>query len=76
MSHEAARMAVRDVDAGGCQHHRPEQTLLNQIVDDYCPVFATLMAEQSRELPGYLQREFEGFITRITHHHVIQAKEC
>ena len=34
--------------------HRPEQTLLYQIVDEYYPAFAALMAEQGKELPGYV----------------------
>ncbi|MBY8598739.1 transposase zinc-binding domain-containing protein, partial [Escherichia coli] len=41
---------------------RPEQTLLYQIVDEYYPAFAALMAEQGKELPGYVQREFEEFL--------------
>ncbi len=40
----------------------PEQTLLYQIVDEYYPAFAALMAEQGKELPGYVQREFEEFL--------------
>jgi len=62
MSHVAARMASRDEDAGRYQRHRPEQTLLYQIVDEYYPAFAALMAEQGKELPGYVQREFEEFL--------------
>lgn len=60
--HVAARMAGRDVDTGRYQCHRPEQTLLYQIIDEYYPAFAALMAEQGRELPGYVQREFEEFL--------------
>lgn len=62
MSHVAARMVSRDEDAGRYQRHRPEQTLLYQIVDEYYPAFAALMAEQGRALPGYVQREFEEFL--------------
>jgi len=62
MSHVAARMAGRDMDAGRYQRHRPEQALLYQIIDEYYPAFAALMAEQGRELPGYVQREFEEFL--------------
>jgi hypothetical protein len=58
----AARMASRERDAGRYQRHRPEQTLLYQIVDEYYPAFAALMAEQGKELPGYVQREFEKFL--------------
>ncbi|EED4181013.1 hypothetical protein DV34_24050, partial [Salmonella enterica subsp. enterica serovar Newport] len=32
------------------------------IVDEYYPAFAALMAEQGKELPGYVQREFEEFL--------------
>jgi hypothetical protein len=49
MPHVAARMATRERDAGRYQRHRPEQTLLYQIVDEYYPVFAALMAEQGRD---------------------------
>ena len=61
MPHVAARTASRDRDTGRYQSHRPEQTLLYQIVDEYYPAFAALMAEQGKELPGYVQREFENF---------------
>lgn len=62
MPHVAARMASRDEGAGRYQRHCPEQTLLYQIVDEYYPEFAALMAEQGRELPSYVQREFEEFL--------------
>ncbi len=62
MPHVAARTARRDRDTGRYQSHRPEQTLLYQIVDEYYPAFAALMAEQGKELPGYVQREFEEFL--------------
>jgi len=58
----AARMASRDRDAGRYRRHRPEQTLLYQIVDEYCRAFAAHLAEQGRELPSYVQREFEEFL--------------
>ncbi|MCG7983733.1 MAG: hypothetical protein JAY90_13415 [Candidatus Thiodiazotropha lotti] len=43
-------MASRDEDAGRYQRHRPEQTLLYQVVDEYYPAFAALMAEQGDEI--------------------------
>ena len=58
----AARMASRERDAGRYQRHRPEQTLLYQIVDEYYPAFAAHLAERGRELPSYVQREFEEFL--------------
>ena len=54
MPHVAAGTASRDRDTGRYQSHRPEQTLLYQIVDEYYPAFAALMAEQGKELPGYV----------------------
>lgn len=58
----AARMATRDGDAGRYQRHRPEQTLLYQIVEEYYPAFTTHLTEQGRGLPGYVQREFEDYL--------------
>ena len=57
--------AERAGRAGGAvpyQRHRPEQTLLYQIVEQYYPAFAALMAEQERSLPDYVQREFEDYL--------------
>jgi ribosomal protein S27E len=62
MPHVAARMASRDEGAGRYQRHRPEQTLLYQIVEEYYPAFTTHLTEQGRELPGYVQREFEDYL--------------
>ncbi len=61
MPHVAAGTASRDRDTGRYQSHRPEQTLLYQIVDEYYPAFAALMAEQGKELPGYVQRNLKNF---------------
>ncbi len=58
----AARMAIRERDAAFYQRHRPVQTLLNRIVDEYYSAFAAHLAEQGRELPGYVQREFEDYL--------------
>ena len=49
-------------EAGYYERHRPEQTLLYQIIEQHYPVFAALMAEQGRELPGYVEREFEAYL--------------
>lgn len=58
----AARTATRDRDAGRYQRHRPEQTLLYRIIDEYYPAFTAHLAAQGRELPGYVQREFEDYL--------------
>ncbi|MFQ5592490.1 MAG: hypothetical protein ACE5HE_15135 [Phycisphaerae bacterium] len=49
-------------EAGYYERHRPEQTLLYQIIEQHYPAFSALMAEQGRELPGYVQREFEAYL--------------
>ena len=58
----AARTATRDEDAGLYQRHRPEQTLLYRIVEEYYPACAGHLAEQGRELPTYMRREFEDYL--------------
>jgi ribosomal protein S27E len=65
----AARMAGRDRGAACYQRHRPEQTLLYRIVDEYYPAFTAHLAEQGSELPGYVQREFEDYLNcaRLDH---------
>lgn len=58
----AARTATRDRDAGRYQRHRPEQTLLYRIVEQHYPTFTAHLAAQGRELPGYVQREFDNYL--------------
>jgi len=36
--------------------------LLYQIVEEYYPAFTAHLADQGRELPGYVQREFEDYL--------------
>ena len=62
MPYAAARTATRDEDASRYQRHRPEQTLLYRIVEEYYPTFAAHLAMQSRELPDYVHREFEDYL--------------
>jgi hypothetical protein len=42
--------------------HRPEQTLLYQLVEEYYPAFVDQLAAQGTELPEYVQREFEDYL--------------
>jgi hypothetical protein len=42
--------------------HRPEQTLLYQLVERYYPELAELMADQGRSLPRYVCREFDEYL--------------
>lgn len=58
----AARNAAPVPDVGSHSRHRPERTLLYRIVETYYPAFAANLAAQGRELPGYVQREFEDYL--------------
>jgi hypothetical protein len=60
----ATRTPTRDEDAGRYQRHRPEQTLLYQIVEQPCPGFTAHLAERGRELPDYVQREFDDYLRK------------
>ncbi len=51
----------RDRDTGRYQSHRPEQTLLYQIVDEYYPAFAALMAEQERNCRAMCNGNLKNF---------------
>jgi hypothetical protein len=42
--------------------HRPETTLLYQLVKRYYPAYTASLAEQGRYLPKYVEREFEYFL--------------
>ncbi len=44
------------------QRHRPEKTLLYQLVSQHYPAFRQQLAEQGRILPDYVQREFEDYL--------------
>jgi hypothetical protein len=44
------------------RRHRPEHTLLYQIVEQHYPAFVAHRAEQGRPLPQYVQREFEDYL--------------
>ena len=42
--------------------HKPEQTLLYQLVEQYWPEFQTQLIETGRFLPGQVTREFEDYL--------------
>ena len=44
------------------ERHRPEQTLLYQLVEEYYPAFVAQLAAQGTQLPGYVEREFEDYL--------------
>ncbi|MFT5677408.1 MAG: ribosomal protein S27E, partial [Paraglaciecola sp.] len=45
------------------QRHRPEQTLLYQLIEHHYDEFQSLLAAQGKPLPSYVQAEFEAFLT-------------
>jgi len=50
------------VDPPGYGRHRPEATLLYQLVQQHYPAFCELRAEAGRPLPGFVQEEFEAYL--------------
>ncbi len=42
--------------------HRPERTLLYQLVEEYEPAFEAHLAAQGTCLPGYVEQEFEDYL--------------
>lgn len=50
------------IDPPGYARHRPETTLLYQLVEQHYPHFRELRATQGHSLPGYVQEEFEAYL--------------
>ena len=50
------------IDPPGYTRHRPEQTLLYQIVAQHYSEFLAVRAAQGRPLPRYVQEEFEAYL--------------
>ena len=48
--------------AGEYARHRPEQTLLYQLVEQYYPAFVEHLAARERRLPAHVVREFEDYL--------------
>ena len=57
----AGREASPGVGAPVYERHRPERTLLYQVVQEYYPALKAHLAAQGAELPAYVQREFEAY---------------
>jgi Transposase zinc-binding domain/Putative transposase len=58
----ASRRAPPFIDPPGYTQHRPEQTLLYQLVEQHYPVFLAVREAAGRPLPGYVQQEFEKYL--------------
>jgi len=50
--------------AGGfvSERHRPERTLLYKLVEEYYPALKAHLASEGRDLPAYVEREFEEYL--------------
>ena len=44
------------------ERHRPEGTLLYQLVEEYYPVFEAQWAAEGKVSPDYVRREFEDYL--------------
>ena len=60
-------LAGKDAVAGAAcasayARHRPEQTLLYQLVAQYYPAFIAHLAARERTLPAHVQREFADYL--------------
>jgi len=58
----AGREASTGEGAAYYVRHRPERTLLYQLVEEYYPAFVSHLAAQGTALPGYVEREFEAYL--------------
>jgi hypothetical protein len=61
------------------RRHRPEQTLLYQVVARHYREFAALMEAEERPLPGFVRREFEAFLKcgRLEHGFLrVRCEDC
>jgi len=72
-------------DAGGvgkspiCVRHRPERTLLYQIIEEYLPEFRANLAQKGIELPDFVEREFDAYLAcgRLEHGFLrVRCEQC
>lgn len=54
--------APRFIDPPGYARHRPEATLLYQLVERHYPAFRELRSEAGRPLPDYIEQEFDAYL--------------
>jgi hypothetical protein len=58
----AGREASSGIGAPPYVRHRPERTLLYQLVEEYYPEFKAHLAAQGMALPAHVEQEFEALI--------------
>jgi ribosomal protein S27E len=50
------------IEPAGYAQHRPESTVLYQLVEQHYPEFRELRAREGRSLPDYVQEEFDAYL--------------
>ena len=73
-----AKEAGRE-DTSKYERHKPEQTLLYQIIKKHYPQFLEHMAQQGNELPKYVRTEFEDYLKcgRLEHGFLrVRCEDC
>lgn len=50
------------IEPSGYAQHRPESTLLYQLLEQHYPEFRELRAREGRSLPDYVQQEFDAYL--------------
>ena len=74
-------LAGKDAGEGSVRfrRHRPEQTLLYRLIEQYFPEFEMQWASEGRLLPNYVRREFEEYLKcgRLEHGFLrVQCETC
>jgi len=75
----AGREASRGERAPRYERHRPEQTLLYQLIEEYYPAFEEQWAAEGRVLPDYVRQEFDAYLKcgRLEHGFLlVQCATC
>ena len=80
MASERARpRAPPFIDPPGYARHRPEETLLNKLVERAYPEFVAAREAAGRPLPNYVQEEFEAYLKcgRLEHGFLrVRCEDC
>jgi len=75
----AGKDASKSDGAVRFKRHRPEQTLLYRLVEQYYPDFVLQWAAEGRVLPDYVRREFDEYLKcgRLEHGFLrVQCESC
>ena len=64
------------LDAPVYERHRPEQTLLYQLVELHYPAFVTQLALEGKVLPDYVHKEFEAYLKCGRQEHEFLHVQC